>query len=116
MRVFAIGWPGLLVGVFVLLFGFTVSTQARSGQSNQRGKDGKTQSDDHQQFPPGDGRDVTLRVCSQCHSPDSAADQQLDAAGWQDLVNQMVAIGAEMTPQEYDQIVRYLSKAFPPHK
>lgn len=114
IRFAAIGRSGVLVAAFLLGLGISIATQARAGQNTQRGKDGKMQTDEHPRFPPGEGRDVTLRVCSKCHSPDSAADQQLDAAGWQDLVNQMVATGAEMTPQEYDQIVSYLAKAFPP--
>lgn len=105
-RCFGVSRPSLVVWALVLGFVLTARAQARSGQTK----------DDHPRFPPGEGRDLTLRVCSQCHSADTAADQELDAAGWQDLVNQMVETGAEMTPQEYDQIVRYLSKAFPPAK
>lgn len=107
----------IAIAVFVVGLGLRVSTQARSDTADQaRNSQQSRQADDHPRFPAGDGRDVTLRVCSQCHSPDSAADQQLDAAGWQNLVTQMVETGAEMTPQEFDQIVRYLTKAFPPRK
>jgi mono/diheme cytochrome c family protein len=111
-----IGRSALLVVACVLVFGLTVSTQAGSGRSNQNGKGGKSRTDDHPRFPPGEGRDVTLRVCSQCHSVDSAADKKLDADGWQDLVSWMMQIGAEINPKEFDQIVRYLSNAFPPRK
>ena len=57
-----------------------------------------------------------IRVCSSCHSPDLAADQQLDPAGWKGLVDQMAATGAMATDAELDEIVRYLSTAFPPSK
>jgi competence protein ComEA len=106
-----------LLAVFGVGFGLTVATQAsstgsdqKSGQSSQRGQ---TSKDEHPRLPPGDGRDVMIRVCSQCHSPDSAADQQLGPDGWQDLVNQMAETGAQATPEEFDLIVQYLVKAFP---
>ena len=57
-----------------------------------------------------------IRVCSACHSPDSAADEQLDAKGWKDLVDDMASKGADATEGEFDQIVRYLTNAFPPSK
>ena len=57
-----------------------------------------------------------IRVCSQCHSPDVAADQQLDPAGWKDLVDQMAGKGAAATDAEFDEIVRYLADAFPASK
>ena len=54
-----------------------------------------------------------IRVCSQCHAPEQAADQQLDKAGWKDLVDQMASKGAEATDAEFEQIVQYLATAFP---
>jgi len=65
-------------------------------------------------LPPGDGRAVMIRVCSTCHAPENAAGQQLDAAGWKDLVDQMASKGAVATEAEFDEIVRYLAGAFPP--
>ena len=50
--------------------------------------------DDFKSLPDGPGRDVTVRVCAQCHSPEIAAQQKLDAQGWKDLVNQMANNGA----------------------
>jgi competence protein ComEA len=65
-------------------------------------------------LPPGDNRDVVMRVCSKCHAPDIVASQDLDAEGWKELVNQMASNGANGTDAEFDQIVAYLTKAFPP--
>jgi competence protein ComEA len=72
--------------------------------------------DDYTSLPPGDGRDVMVRVCSQCHSPEIAAHQTLDAQGWKDLVNQMANNGANATDAEFDTISKYLTTAFPPAK
>jgi mono/diheme cytochrome c family protein len=70
--------------------------------------------DTHPALPEGEGRDVMIRVCSKCHDPELAADQQYDEAGWKSLVDQMAAKGADATDAEYEQIVKYLAKAFPP--
>lgn len=69
--------------------------------------------DDYKALPEGPGRDVTVRVCAQCHSPEIAAQQKLDAQGWKDLVNQMANNGANATDAEFDTISKYLATAFP---
>lgn len=69
--------------------------------------------DDFKDLPEGPGRDVTVRVCSQCHSPEIAAHQNLDAQGWKDLVNQMANNGANATDAEFDTIAKYLAASFP---
>ena len=69
--------------------------------------------DEHPKFPQGAGRDLTLRVCSKCHDPELAADQQFDKAGWKELVDQMASKGADATDAEFAQIVEYLATAFP---
>ena len=97
---------GFLAGAFVLMFGLTARTQQTP----------PGQADEHKALPAGEGRELMIRVCGQCHSPDSAADQQLDAKGWKDLVNDMASKGADGTDAELDQIVSYLAKAFPVSK
>jgi len=64
-------------------------------------------------LPPGPGRDITIRVCSGCHSPALAASEQLSPQGWHDLVERMVARGAVGTVDEFNQTTLYLSKSFP---
>jgi competence protein ComEA len=71
--------------------------------------------DDFKSLPEGPGRDVTVRVCAQCHSPEIAAQQKLDAQGWKDLVNQMANNGANATDAEFDTIAKYLAASFPPN-
>ena len=70
--------------------------------------------DDFKSLPPGPGRDVTVRVCAQCHSPEIAAQQKLDASGWKALVDQMANNGANATDAEFDTITKYLTASFPP--
>jgi mono/diheme cytochrome c family protein len=69
--------------------------------------------DEHAALPAGPGRELVIRVCSSCHLAEVVADQELDPEGWKDLVNEMAGIGAVATDEEFDQIVRYLAKAFP---
>ena len=69
--------------------------------------------DDYMALPAGPGRDVTVKVCAQCHSPELVASQKLDAQGWKDLVNQMANNGAQATDAEFDQISKYLAASFP---
>jgi quinoprotein glucose dehydrogenase len=64
-------------------------------------------------LPPGPGHDLTVRVCSACHSPDLAASQHLSAQEWNSLVQSMSARGAVATDDEFDQITDYLAKSFP---
>ena len=72
--------------------------------------------DEHPALPAGPGRELMIRVCSPCHSPDQAADQQLDLDGWKKLVDQMASKGAVATDEEFEEIVRYLANAFPASK
>ncbi len=72
--------------------------------------------DEHPKLPQGAGREVMIRVCSKCHDPELAADQQNDRVGWKDLVDQMASKGADATDPEFAQIVDYLATAFPPVK
>jgi mono/diheme cytochrome c family protein len=67
-------------------------------------------------LPPGPGRDVEVRVCSQCHSPERPAAQRHDLAGWNDIINTMVNNGAKASDAEFDQIAAYLAQSFPPGK
>ena len=64
-------------------------------------------------LPDAPGKELVMRVCSKCHAPDLVSEQSLDAQGWKDLVNTMANNGANATDDEFDQIIAYLTKAFP---
>ncbi len=74
---------------------------------------GPALADDFKALPEGPGRDVAVRICSQCHSPEIVATHTMDAQGWKDLVNQMANNGANGTDAEFDTIAKYLATAFP---
>ena len=64
-------------------------------------------------LPPGPGHDLTVRVCSSCHSPDIASTQRLSAQEWNSLVQSMAARGALATDEEFETITDYLAKSYP---
>ncbi len=64
-------------------------------------------------FPPGPGRDLTVRVCSACHDLDIVAEQGMSASDWDDMVNLMAGRGAAASVVDQAAITAYLSKAFP---
>jgi len=63
-------------------------------------------------LPPGEGRDVTIRVCGKCHDASIFAGQALDAQGWKQTVDEMAKM-ADGTDDDFAAITRYLTKAFP---
>lgn len=93
-------WPGLGASLCIIALAAAVP-RAQSGDS-------------HPKLPPGEGRDVMIRVCSQCHDPEWAADFGNDEAAWKATVEQMRKQGAQGTDDEFAQIVKYLTAAFPP--
>lgn len=100
-------WPALTLTVAAAWL-LTVSLAATPAAPQE------TKKDDHPTLPPGEGRELTITVCSPCHQPEMVTDQQLDEDGWKEIVDQMVANGATASGAERTQIVQYLAKAFPP--
>jgi mono/diheme cytochrome c family protein len=64
-------------------------------------------------FPPGDGQATFLRVCSTCHTPEIAANQRHDEAGWKAVVDLMADQGAVASDAEFAAITTYLTRTFP---
>lgn len=60
-------------------------------------------------MPPGESRELTVRVCAACHEPQRAASLRLTREGWQDVVTKMVGLGARATDAELAQITDYLA-------
>jgi cytochrome c5 len=70
--------------------------------------------DDFKSLPPGPGRDVMVKVCSQCHSPEVASTQALDEPGWRALINDMANRGAQASDADFETIIKYMTQSFPP--
>ncbi len=67
-------------------------------------------------LPKGQGSEVMVRVCSQCHSPELTATKNMDQAGWKALVDQMANNGAQASDAEFDTITKYLAASFPANR
>lgn len=64
-------------------------------------------------LPDAPGRDVTVKVCGNCHAAETTASVRLTPDGWRELIAKMVAAGAEGTEQELEAVFQYLSTHFP---
>jgi len=65
------------------------------------------------EFPQGTGREATLRLCSQCHSPNIILANGQSQAGWEDTITKMVRLGAHGSDEDFTDIDDYLTKNFP---
>ena len=65
------------------------------------------------QLPEGVHRETVQRVCSTCHSVQMFAARKMSRQQWGATVSSMVARGAKISDDEFDQIVEYLATTFP---
>lgn len=65
-----------------------------------------------QSLPAGKGKAELMRTCTACHGTDVIVQKRRTLKEWRKTVDDMVARGAEGTPQDIDNIVRYLSTNF----
>ncbi len=67
-------------------------------------------------LPAGEGRATVIKVCGQCHTPERPATQRHDKAGWNAIIDTMMQNGAVASDEDFDTVVAYLVKNFPPGK
>ena len=72
-----------------------------------------SQSQDHPEFPPGPGRELTLRTCSKCHSPNILLATGRTQEGWEEIITKMTTLGLQGTDEEFTTILDYLTASFP---
>ncbi len=99
----------LCVGLGTLAFGNLTIASASAGQA--------TAGDHpvaHPEFPPGDGRDTTLRICGKCHSPTIVLAYGQKREGWEKAITKMVRLGAVGSDEDFTDIADYLTANFPP--
>jgi competence protein ComEA len=68
----------------------------------------------HPEFPPGDGRETTLRLCGKCHSPTIVLAYGQKREGWEKTITKMVHLGAVGSDEDFTDIADYLTANFPP--
>src|SRR5689334_22710524 len=92
------GFPG-----WVATIGGAVLTVVASAQSTPP-KDAR--------FPEGPGKAALLKVCGDCHGPDSAVGQLKTRQEWSKTLDTMAANGAQGTDEEWNDILEYLDRNF----
>lgn len=65
-------------------------------------------------MPDGDGKDVTVQLCGTCHNLQKTVVSRKTPQEWERTVYDMIARGAQIFPDEAEQIIKYLAKSFPP--
>jgi competence ComEA-like helix-hairpin-helix protein len=65
-------------------------------------------------LPDGPGKALVLRVCQGCHAPQKVMTRHHNKEEWEKVIVDMVTAGATGTDEEFDTIVDYLAKNFPP--
>jgi competence protein ComEA len=68
----------------------------------------------HPEFPPGQGREAVLRLCSKCHSPTIVLAHGQNREEWENTITKMVSMGATGTDEDFTDIADYLTANFPP--
>jgi mono/diheme cytochrome c family protein len=63
-------------------------------------------------LPAGPGKEVVERRCAACHDLNRVVMQRKSRAEWELVTNDMIARGAQATPQEIQAIVSYLAAQF----
>jgi competence protein ComEA len=66
-------------------------------------------------LPDGPGKALVEAVCSECHTTERLALQQLTKPQWADKVLEMLQEAPDVKQSERDTIVEYLAKSFPAH-
>ena len=64
-------------------------------------------------FPEGAGREIFETICSSCHSPNAVLDKRWTKQEWQTKVTEMLQEETDVTEDEANTIVGYLSATFP---
>ena len=106
----------VLIGVVVRL-GFLLSampvlrTQDQKEDQEQKEKEKKKLAD---QLPAGEGKEIVIAACTQCHNLALVMASRKDARSWVRTVEDMVSRGASLLPDESDTLVKYLAANFGP--
>lgn len=63
-------------------------------------------------FPDGDGKDLTVNLCTSCHGAEEVLAKRETEPGWKLVVSDMVGLGMEATPEDQAIVTKYLAKYF----
>ena len=69
-----------------------------------------------QELPDGQGKALVQAACTQCHGIDVIVRQPRSRDDWTEVVSRMVGNGAELSDEDYNQVVQYLATYLGPTK
>ena len=61
------------------------------------------------EFPQGPNRDVVVKACKECHPIAQVTKHRESRARWSQIAEKMLGEGAQMTDDEFEKVVVYLS-------
>jgi competence protein ComEA len=67
---------------------------------------------DEGKLPEGEGRDLVARACTECHGLVTVTEDRRTRAGWQDVVEEMAGLGAQVGDGDIEKVVEYLWRSF----
>ena len=62
-----------------------------------------------QELPEGQGKALVQTACTQCHGIDVIVRQRRSREDWTDVVSRMIGNGAELSDEDYSQVIQYLA-------
>lgn len=62
-----------------------------------------------QDLPEGEGKALVQSACTQCHGIDVIVSQPRSREDWTEVVSRMVGNGAQLSDEDYNQVVQYLA-------
>lgn len=65
-------------------------------------------------LPDGQGRELTERTCSQCHSLEHVLRHRMTRRQWEAQLDTMIAKGAKIADDDFDPLAGYLAAHFGP--
>ena len=66
-----------------------------------------------QPLPDGPGKEITVKVCSQCHDVERVTQYKMSRDDWAAMVKTMFDFGADAAPEDAKTITDYLATHFP---
>jgi competence protein ComEA len=67
------------------------------------------------QLPDAPGRELTQKICNNCHGPETFQSRRLNREGWEKVIDEMTSRGAQASDSDFDKIVDYLANVFGPN-
>jgi virginiamycin B lyase len=65
-------------------------------------------------LPPGTGRDIAQTKCVSCHDASRLNAPGYSRDGWQGVLDRMIKLGVQLSPEQAPVLTDYLARSFPP--